>query len=81
MNKYALCALLGMGMTLTACSQMPSECEESWDKIEKMAKESGIPDDALKSQKKEFEAQIKSMSKDQAIESCKTQNSFLGLIK
>ncbi len=38
MNKFFL---LGMGITLaslTACSKMPSECQESWNKMEKFGK-------------------------------------------
>lgn len=79
MKEHLLVLILTSGLILSACSQMPSECESSWEKIEKMAIDSGIPKDAMKAQKDEFVAQIKGMSKEQAIETCKMQNSFLDL--
>lgn len=65
-------------LSLSACSELPKECEESWSNIEKLAKESGIPQEAINNQKKEFEKQIEAMSKDSAIEACKAQNSIFG---
>ena len=45
--------------------------------MEKLAIESGIPKDAVKAQKDNFVLQIKNMSKEEAIQSCNMQNSFL----
>lgn len=79
MKKQTLLISLSSAIILSACSQMPSECEKSWEKIEKMALKSGIPKDAIKNQKNDFIAQIKGISEEQAIETCKMQNSFLDL--
>lgn len=68
-------------LILSACSQMPKECEESWNKIEKLAIESGIPKDAVQQQKQDFEKQIEALSKEQAIETCNAQSSILGMVK
>lgn len=81
MKKISLLALLSSCILLSACSKMPSECEESWKHVEKLAKESGIPDDAIKVQKKEFEKQIEKLPKQQAIETCAAQSSAFGFIK
>lgn len=74
-------SLIALCIALSACSKIPSECQDSWNNIEKLAKESGIPDDAIKAQKKEFEAQVQQLSKEQAIQTCNAQNSVLGSIK
>lgn len=80
MQKSTLMLILGMSFGLTACGGIPSECVDVWEKIEKVAKESGIPEDAIKTQKKEFEEQIAKIPKDEAIKTCKTQASVLDLI-
>ncbi|MDY6510924.1 hypothetical protein SKM62_00545 [Acinetobacter faecalis] len=52
MNKFFL---LGIGITLaslTACSKMPSECQESWNKMEKFGKKLGVPKEELQKRKK-----------------------------
>jgi len=33
---------------LSACSQMPKECAESWKKIESLSKQMGMPEDQIK---------------------------------
>ena len=77
MKKHLLLLILSSGIILSACSQMPSECQKTWDNMEKLAIESGIPKDAVKAQKDNFVLQIKNMSKEEAIQSCNMQNSFL----
>lgn len=72
--------ILSLGLLISACGGLPSECQEAWTSIEKLAKDSGIPEESLKARKKEFEAQIKALPRDQAIETCKAQNSVLGFI-
>ena len=79
-SKVSL-SLIVLSLALSACSKIPSECQEAWNSIEKMAKQSGIPEDALKAQKQEFEAQIKQLSKEQAIQTCHAQNSVFSSIK
>ena len=44
-------------------------------------KKSGIPDDAIETQKKEFERNVQEMPKDKAIETCNAQNSIFGMVK
>ncbi len=73
--------LVGICLSLLACSKLPSECQESWNNIQKLAQESGIPDDAIKAQKKEFELQVHKLNKEQAIQACNAQNSVFGSIK
>ena len=61
MNKFFL---LSMGITLaslTACSKMPSECQESWNKMEKFGKKLGVSKEELHQRKTEFEDNIKQM--------------------
>ena len=81
MQKSTLMLILGMSFGLTACGGLPSECADVWDKIAKVAKDSGIPEDAIKNQKKEFEEQIAKLPKEDAIRTCKTQSSVLDLIQ
>ena len=81
MKLLRLIPVLVLGTLLTACSGLPKECEESWKHMEEIAKKSGIPESALKEQKKAFEEQIKSLSKDEAIQTCKAQSSILGMVK
>ena len=68
---------------LSACtgSNLPKECEESWQHIEKMAKTSGISEEAIKNQKKAFEDEVNKMKKEEAIQVCKTQTAILGMVK
>lgn len=75
--------LMTSSLFLSACSgsSMPKECEESWQHIEKMAKTSGIPEDAIKNQKKAFEDEVNKMNKEEAIQVCKTQSSILSMVK
>lgn len=81
MKHLLLVPVFAIATLLTACSNMPKECEESWKHMEEIAKKSGIPESALKEQKKAFEEQIKSLSKDEAIQTCKAQSSILGMVK
>ena len=81
MKLLQLISIFTLGTILTACSGMPKECEESWKHMEDLAKQSGIPDDSLKEQKKAFEEQINKMPKDEAIQTCKAQSSILGMVK
>ncbi|OTG65169.1 hypothetical protein [Acinetobacter silvestris] len=81
MKKILLLSLASLSVSLTACSNMPKECEQSWKYMEDLAKKSGIPADAIQAQKKQFEEQIKNMSKDQAIQACQAQSSILGMVK
>ena len=76
--------LLSMGITLvspTACSKMPSECQESWNKMEKFGKKLGVPKEELQKRKKEFEENIEQMDPKEAIKLCSTQNSILEMAK
>ncbi|KAF1026265.1 hypothetical protein [Acinetobacter sp.] len=81
MKLLRLIPILALGTLLTACGGMPKECQESWEKMEDFAKQSGIPEDALKEQKKAFEDEIKKLSKEDAIQACKAQSSILGMVK
>lgn len=81
MKKSAIILLTGFSIMLTACSKMPKECEQSWEHIADIAKKSGIPDDAIEAQKKEFERNVQEMPKDKAIEACSAQNSIFGMVK
>jgi len=74
-------SVFALATILTGCGGLPKECEESWKNMEDLAKQSGIPESSLKEQKKAFEEQIKSMSKDQAIQTCKAQSSIIGMVK
>ena len=52
MKKIMLVLAGCLSLGLASCSKMPSECQKTWENIEKVAKSSGIPDEALKTQKK-----------------------------
>lgn len=67
--------------TLTGCDQTPKSCNELWSKIEQIGKQSGIPENAIKSKKNEFDQEIAKLSKDEANQNCQTQLSVLELIK
>lgn len=81
MKKSILIALTFSSIMFTGCDQTPKSCHELWGKIELIGKQSGIPESAIKSQKKEFDLEIAKMPKDQAQKSCQTQLSVLNLIK
>jgi len=81
MKLLRLIPILALGTILTACGGMPKECEESWKYMEDLAKQSGIPEDSLKEQKKAFEEEIKKLSKEDAIQACKAQSSIIGMVK
>jgi hypothetical protein len=81
MKLLRLIPILTLGTILTACGGMPKECEESWKHMEDLAKQSGIPEDSLKEQKKAFEEEIKKLSKEDAIQACKAQSSIIGMVK
>ena len=59
---------------------MPKACVESWEKMEKLAKQMGLPEEQLKEQKKKFEEDVKAMNTEEATRMCSTQNSLLGLV-
>ncbi|OTG82615.1 hypothetical protein B9T33_03965 [Acinetobacter sp. ANC 5054] len=80
MNKLSIALLTTLCLGLTACSKMPKECEESWEKLESLSKQMGLSEDQIKEQKKQFEEEISKKPKDEAIQICKTQTSFLGLV-
>lgn len=81
MKLLRLIPILALGTILTACGGMPKECEESWKHMEDLAKQSGIPEDSLKEQKKAFAEEIKKLSKEDAIQACKAQSSIIGMVK
>ena len=81
MKKICLLIVSSLCMGLSACSQMPKECEQSWKYMADIDKQSGIPEDSIKAQKKQFEQQIKSMSKDQAIQACQAQSAIFKMVK
>lgn len=72
--------MAGLGLTsvliIQGCSQIPKECEESWNSIEKLSKESGVPQTVIDQQRIEFKKQIQSLNKDDAIKYCQAQNSI-----
>lgn len=80
-NFRNLAVIIFLLFGISACSKIPKECEDTWDKIEEIAKSSGVPPEALSTQKKQFEEQVQAMEKNQAIESCKAQSSVFDLIK
>ncbi len=81
MKLLRLIPILALGTILTACGGMTKECEESWKHMEDLAKQSGIPEDSIKKQKKAFEEEIKKFSKEDAIQACKAQSSIIGMVK
>jgi hypothetical protein len=80
MTRLSIAILTGLCLNLTACSKVPSECTELWNKIEKLAKQSGAPEDILKGKRKEFEEEISKMPKAEATKSCKTQLAVFELV-
>ena len=65
---------------LSACNKLPTACIESWEKMEKLAEQMGLPEEQLKEQKKKFEEDVKAMNTEEATRMCNTQNSLLGLV-
>ncbi|GEK44062.1 hypothetical protein AJO04nite_13200 [Acinetobacter johnsonii] len=59
---------------------MPEACVESWEKMEKLAEQMGLPEEQIKEQKKKFEEDVKAMNTEEATRMCSTQNSLLGLV-
>ncbi len=47
--------------------------------MEKLSKKMGMPDDQIKIHKKEFEDNIKGLSKEEAIKACTMQSAFLNM--
>ncbi|MEG1235662.1 MAG: hypothetical protein RSE18_17760 [Acinetobacter sp.] len=80
MKKLLIISICMTLLSLTACSKMPKACVESWDKMEKLAQQMGLPEEQLKEQKKQFEEEIKAMNAEEATRMCSTQNSLLGLV-
>lgn len=79
MNKFLLISGTAIILTLSACSQVPKECTESWEKMEMLSKKIGMTEDQIKAHKKEFEDGIKGLSKEEAIQACKMQSAFLNM--
>ncbi|WP_168417407.1 hypothetical protein [Acinetobacter towneri] len=80
MKKTKLACLVLISLSFSACSPMPKECAETWEKMENFAKKMGISDEQLKQQKKQFEDEIKNMKADEAAKICSMQNTALGFI-
>ncbi len=66
-------------LSLSACSQVPKECAESWKKMESLSKQMGMPEEQIKAHKKEFEDNIQGLSKEDAIQACNMQSAFLNM--
>lgn len=66
-------------LSLTACSKMPSECEESWDKMAEFGKSMGVSKEEIKQKKQEFENSISQMDVKEAKKLCESQKEFLNL--
>ncbi len=80
MKKTNLSCLALLSMSLSACSPMPKECAETWEKMESFAKSMGISDEQLKQQKKQFENEVKQMKSEEAVKICRMQGTALGFI-
>ncbi|OTG91497.1 hypothetical protein [Acinetobacter sp. ANC 3813] len=78
--KYLLSAVALFSMlSLAACSQVPKECNDAWEQMEKLSKQMGMPEDQIKAHQKEFQDNIKGLSKEDAIKACTIQSSMLNL--
>lgn len=77
MKLLNLTAMIALATALTACGGLPKECEESWKHMEDLAKQSGIPEDSLKEQKKAFEEEIKKCQKKMRSKHVKHNHQFL----
>lgn len=80
MNHLTLALMTTLCFGLSACSNMPKECQESWEKLESFSKQMGLSEEQIKQQKVQFEEGIKKHSKEEAIQICQTQSNFLGLV-
>lgn len=80
MKKTSLSFLALLSLSFTACSPMPKECSDTWEKMETLAKSMGISDEQLKQQKKQFENEVKQMKSEEAIKICTMQGTALGFI-
>ena len=80
MKKMIFSTLSIVVLALSGCSKMPKECNDAWDKLEKLASQMGIPEEQLKTQKEQFEKEIQAMDREQATEQCKMQNSIMGMV-
>ena len=80
MKKLTLLCISLCMLSLTACSKMPKECNEAWDKLEKFGKQMGVPEEQLKVQKEQFEKDVKALKTEVAVEQCSAQNSLMGMV-
>lgn len=80
MKKLTLLCLSICMLSFTACSKMPKECNDAWNKLEKFGKDMGVPEDQLKVQKEQFEKEVKAMKVDEAAQQCSMQNSLMGMV-
>ena len=80
MKKTSLSCLALLSLSFTACSPMPKECAETWEKMETLAKSMGVSDEQLKQQKKQFENEVKQMKSEEAVKICTMQGTALGFI-
>lgn len=80
MKKTKLAYLVLISLSVSACSPMPKECAETWEKMESFAKNMGISDEQLKQQKKQFENEVKQMKSEEAVKICRMQGTALGFI-
>ena len=80
MKKTSLSCHALLSLSFTACSPMPKECSDTWEKMETLAKSMGISDEQLKQQKKQFENEVKQMKSEEAVKICTMQGTALGFI-
>ena len=66
-------------ISLSACSQVPKECTDAWKQMEKLSKQMGMPEDQINAHKKDFQDNIKGLSKEDAIKACNMQSSLLNM--
>ncbi|RKG55142.1 hypothetical protein D7V64_02140 [Acinetobacter cumulans] len=80
--KLHLLMLLGsLSFILTGCQRLPEECQNYWTNIEKISKQMQMSDLQIKTRKQQFKEQVTAMNKQEAIEYCSRQSSFLNLMK
>lgn len=80
MKKTSLSCLALLSLSFTACSPMPKEYADTWEKMETLAKSMGISDEQLKQQKKQFENEVKQMKSEEAVKICTMQGTAIGFI-
>lgn len=79
--KACLFIVLGsLSILLTGCQRLPEECQNYWTAVEKISKHMQMSELQIKTRKQEFEAQLKTMQKKDAIEFCSRQSAFLNLM-